>query len=398
MALVFALINKETLHYICEKKRVTTEFIKTRTRLDDDKIALWLDTSNSSLPTIKQAKKIASCLHIPFAALYMNPGDIPIKSIPNIKNLRTFQGAEIDDSALNVAVIDLLSERDFLLQTYSDFEISVSPFCPVVPQSANPVEWADALRNHFSIKVENQFKCKSPRQFFLYLKEQIENGGVFIQCFTDVPLECARGLAIYDPVFPVIGINENDRPPAKSFSIVHELVHLYKRDSSYCNNMVNSDTTAAEEVFCNAVAGELLVPERSLKIFLGSGVGGSQITEEKIKKIANHFSVSREVVIRRLYDLEVIDKVEYGTYSELLRQEFENEKEQSRIARQNGLATGIPRNIGRETVDRMSSTISKLLYQGYTQDYFSKQDIARHLDIDQKHINSYLLEVSKWSK
>jgi Zn-dependent peptidase ImmA (M78 family) len=39
-------------------------------------------------------------------------------------------------------------------------------------------------------------------------------------------LEIARAIALYDDKTPIIGINEEDRPPAKTFSIVHELTHL----------------------------------------------------------------------------------------------------------------------------------------------------------------------------
>ncbi len=44
--------------------------------------------------------------------------------------------------------------------------------------------------------------------------------GIFVQCFTDVPLENTRGFALYDSELPIIDINENDRPPGKSFSLI----------------------------------------------------------------------------------------------------------------------------------------------------------------------------------
>ena len=57
----------------------------------------------------------------------------------------------------------------------------------------------------------------------------------------------------------------------------------------------------------------------------------------------------------------------------------------------------IPKNISREAVDRTSPSVSKILYHGFKEEVFSKQDIARHLGIAQKHINKYLSEVAKWS-
>ena len=399
MAYTYALINKETLAYICGKKGISNNFISDRTKLNADKVALWLDSSDQALPTIKQAKAIANCIHVPFAGLYMNPSDIPLKQIPSVKNMRTMYGTYSEDnSALNIAMIDLLLERDFLISAGTELEQDAPPFVPCIPDSTDPIVWANSIRSQFEISIEKQYKCSSSRQFYVYLRNQIENKGVFIQCFTDVPLECARGFALYESTLPIIGVNDDDRPPAKSFTIIHELVHLMKRESSLCNDMTNTSQTLSEEIFCNAVAGELLVPERALNITLKNGQYVSPYSKEDILQISKHFSVSRDVIIRRMLDLNKIDQLEYETYADLFRREVEKEREEQREARKNGMTVGIPRDISRETIDRTSPSISRLLYYGFGEDYFSKQDVARHLGIDQKHVNKFLLEVSTWSK
>lgn len=398
MAYVYALINKDTLAYICREKGVTGDFIANKTKISATNLALWLAPSDSALPTIKQAKKLASCLHIPFAGLYMNSTDIPLKKIPNVRNMRTMLGTSIsDDSALNVAMIDVLLERDFLLNANDELRLTTKTFLPVVPEGNDSRIWANAIREQFSISLEQQYKCSSARQFYLYLREKIESEGVFIHCFTDVPIDTARGFAIYYEDLPIIGINDEDRPPAKSFSIIHELVHLFKRESSLCNDMNNSVATKEEEVFCNAVAGELLVPQDAISIVLSNNNCSAPYSKEDLKRIADRFSVSREVIIRRLLDLNKISKIEYDTYVDMFRKEIDYEREKQRTDRKNGINNSIPRNISREAIDRTSPSVSKVLYRGYGEEIYSKQDIARHLNIDQKHINKFLTEVAKWS-
>lgn len=398
MAYVYALINKDTLAYICREKGVTGDFIANKTKISATNLALWLTPSDSALPTIKQAKKLASCLHIPFAGLYMNSTDIPLKKIPNVRNMRTMLGTSIsDDSALNVAMIDVLLERDFLLNANDELGLTTKTFLPVVPEGNDPRIWANAIREQFSISLEQQYKCSSARQFYLYLREKIESEGVFIHCFTDVPIDTARGFAIYYADLPIIGINDEDRPPAKSFSIIHELVHLFKRESSLCNDMNNSVATKEEEVFCNAVAGELLVPQDAISIVLSNNNCSAPYSKEDLKRIADRFSVSREVIIRRLLDLNKISKIEYDTYVDMFRKEIDYERKKQRTDRKNGINNSIPRNISREAIDRTSPSVSKVLYRGYGEEIYSKQDIARHLNIDQKHINKFLTEVAKWS-
>lgn len=398
MSYVYALINKDTLAYICRKKGVSSDFIAKKIKINATKLALWLTPTDSALPTIKQAKNLASCLHIPFAGLYMNPADIPLKKIPNVRNMRTMMGtSSFDDSALNIAMVDVLLERDFLLNANDELGLTTKTFLPVVPKENDPQIWANAIREQFSISLEQQYKCNSARRFYLYLRERIESEGVFIHCFTDVPVDIARGFAIYYADLPIIGINDEDRPPAKSFSIIHELVHLFKRESTFCNDMNNSVVTKKEEVFCNAVAGELLVPQDALNIVLMDNNYSAPYSKEDIKRIAERFSVSREVIIRRLLDLDKIDKIEYNTYADLFRQEIEHEREKQRADRKNGIQNNIPRNISREAIDRTSPAVSKALYRGYGEEIYSKQDIARHLNIDQKHINKFLMEVAKWN-
>lgn len=397
MALVYATINKETLLHICNNKRVSTDFIIKKTKLNAAKVPLWLDAANPSLPTIKQAKVLATCLHIPFAGLYMNPVDIPLKRIPNIKNLRTMQGTSVpDDSALNIAIVDILLERDFLTNANKEFGQLVPTFAPNMPSEDDPIKWAQAIRTQFSIDLGTQYRCPSPRQFYLYLRNCIENGGVFVHCFVDVPVETARGLAIYEDPLPIIGINDEDRPPAKSFTLIHELVHLLKRESSLCNDMTHMATIAGEEVFCNAVAGELLVPTKALKIILRDKQFTAPYSVSDIQKIANRFSVSREVIIRRLLSIGKISNIEYDTYTDLFNQELEQERERQQIARKQGIKIGIPQSISRDAIDRTSPSVSKMLYHGFSEEVYSKQDVARHLSIDQKHIDKFLMEVSKW--
>lgn len=81
MGYVYATINKDTLAHICKEKGVSSEFLASKTKLNMSRLNQWLTPTDINLPTINQAKKIAACLHIPFAGLYMNPCDIPLKRI-----------------------------------------------------------------------------------------------------------------------------------------------------------------------------------------------------------------------------------------------------------------------------------------------------------------------------
>ena len=62
----YALINKEVIPYICDRKKVTTDYLAKNTGYKLDKIQMWIDVNDPTLPSINQAKKIAKALNIPF--------------------------------------------------------------------------------------------------------------------------------------------------------------------------------------------------------------------------------------------------------------------------------------------------------------------------------------------
>lgn len=147
--------------------------------------------------------------------------------------------------------------------------------------------------NNLGLSLDEQFMLSSSRKFYLYLRNKVENKGIFIHCFNGVSVEVARGFAIYDKKHPIIGLNADDRHPAKCFSIIHELVHIIKRESSLCNDNYSSFAALSEEIFCNAVAGELLVPNSALNALLLNGKYSTPYSIADIKLIADTFSVSK---------------------------------------------------------------------------------------------------------
>jgi len=324
----------------------------------------------------------------------MNAKDIPTQKIPPTRNMRTMYGNNaIDEGALGIATIDLLLERDFLIKISQELEIPFPSYSPPYFSESDPRYWANKIRKIFNLDLSFQYKCPSARQFYLDLRTQIESQGIFIHCFTDVSVETVCGIAIYDEGTPIIGINADDRPPAKSFSIIHELVHIFKRESAICNDMFNRLSSIQEETFCNAVAGEVLVPEKALTIILKNESIARPFTIEKIESLAKRFSVSREVIVRRLLDSNRIDSTENITFFD----EFRLELEQQRAEQKTIAGKVVPKNIVRTTFDRTSQAICKALYKGYSEEIYSKKDISHHLGIDQKHIEKFLAEVSRWS-
>ena len=392
---VRAFINKETLKYLREHIGITLPYIEKITKYNETKYLQWEDVNSCDFPTCLQAKKIAKCFRIPFAGLYMNAKDIKLQHIPKMYNMRTIRGNEsFDDSSLNLAIMDLLYSRELLISTKNELQESLSTFSFSIV-GTDVKQWADSIREIFKLELKEQYLLPSKRKFYLYIRNKIEKQGVFIQGFSGVDTEIARGVAIYNDLYPIIGINNDDRYPAKTFSIIHELVHIFKRQSTMCNDMVTSFSAQQEEVFCNAVAGEVLVPEQAIKTLVRNHKI-KDFTEDNIASLADVFCVSKEVISRRLLDIGKISQTEYDTFILEFKRTFDMEKEIEREKRKASGNNGF-RNITRETIDKTSGSLFQTLYHGYGEGLVDRQDIARYLRIDQKHISNILREVSQWS-
>jgi Zn-dependent peptidase ImmA (M78 family) len=391
--LIYAKVNKETLRFIRTTKKISFDYIHRITKFSEEKVISWEDINSDKYPTINQAKALASCYRVPFAGLYMDSKDINIAHLPPVVNKRTMIGSENDDSAVNLALLDLIDDRDFYLLTKESLNEPVPSFDLMISGSNDTAKWAREIRAYFNIDINEQFKKKSSRQFFLYLRERIESKGIFVQGFKKVDVSTLRGVAIVDNKMPIIGINEDDRYPAKSFSIIHELVHVINRTSSICNDMVRSYAGDDEEVFCNAVAGELLAPRDALFSIIKKY---NEFSLENLDAIAKKFSVSSEVIARRLLDTGICGRKWYEETSSALDIRFQTEKEALKTEIKMGLREGPKRNMSREAIDRTSSLLSGVLVRGYSEGLFDKTDLSVHIGIGYKHIEKYISEVMGW--
>ena len=92
-AVVYARVNRDTLRFIRETRKVSYDYITRITKFSQERIQLWESGEDDKWPTINQAKALAKCYHIPFAGFYMESVNIKVKTILELRNSRTIQSA-----------------------------------------------------------------------------------------------------------------------------------------------------------------------------------------------------------------------------------------------------------------------------------------------------------------
>jgi Zn-dependent peptidase ImmA (M78 family) len=134
-----------------------------------------------------------------------------------------------------------------------------------------------------------------------------ERAGILVFQATGIAPGEMPGFSLPDRPLPVIGVNRKLTPNGRTFTLLHESVHVFLGQSSICDieeGQLRPPEEQRVEVFCNAVAAAALVPREAL---LSEGLVASHPPRPRdwseafeLGSLGRVFGVSNEVVLRRL--------------------------------------------------------------------------------------------------
>ena len=200
-------------------------------------------------------------------------------------------------------------------------------------------------------------------------REVIQSHGVFV--FKDsFKTPNFSGFCLYDKKFPIIYINNNEAKTRQIFTLFHELAHILFHTSGFDpsdENYFRSQLTSHNkkiEVMCNEFAGAFLVPDESLP---------KRIDLKNIKKLANSYSVSQEVILRRFLKNKIISHQDYNQIiKNILKKYQETGKKKKLKGGGNYYAT-------KETY--LGEKYISLVFKKYHQKQISWDQLADFLDV-----------------
>ena len=168
-----------------------------------------------------------------------------------------------------------------------------------------------------------------PIALFAKLRAAAESAGVFVLVLGDlghhtlsIGADVFRGFAIADSVAPFVVINAKDARPARAFTLIHELAHIFLGQSGVSGSVSTEQPktdTARIERFCNDVAGEFLLPESHFrKVGVKFAANDIEAARSCIDLVASRWSVSEPMVA---YRFQRTGELTSETYQKL-RQEY----------------------------------------------------------------------------
>lgn len=320
MSIQYANIHPENISWARGRAQLNVAVLAKKLKITEKKLISW-ETGEGRI-TFKQAKILADALLIPFGYLFLEKLQNKALTIPDLRTIEN-QGLHKPSAEL-IRIVQIIQEqqswyKDYLLRQGFDVSLKIKVFNA---DSAAADIVAD-MRALLSIGVED--RKGHWEDFIRLLIKKIEDIGVLVVRQGDLggtkhPLSVAefRGFALFDPIAPFIFINQADAPSARLFTLIHELAHIWIGQSGVSDASIHADRK--EEILCNAVAAEFLVPEDSF-VQLWKNYDH---WEDNLPDLKSYFHVSTWVLARRALTLNFINDANYNQYISKLKEDYKN--------------------------------------------------------------------------
>ncbi len=313
-------VNPEMLRWARERARRTLHDLATQF----PKLEQW--ERGETQPTLRQAERFARAVHAPVGYLFLPRP--PVEHVP-IPDMRTVGNVHVGRPSPDLLeTIYVCQQRQ---EWYREFARSTGEEPCSFVGSAHLNDdiglTAARMRGFLGMDLAERRHIPTWSDALRRFIQQADDVGVLVMCSGVVfnnnrrrldPDEF-RGFALADSLAPLVFINAADSKAAQMFTLAHELAHIWIGQSALSDTQPVWLPDHAIERWCNQVAAEFLVPLDALR----AEYDPEAELHTELLRLARYFKVSTLVVLRRIYDIGGITRVQ-------LRQSYDAELERLR--------------------------------------------------------------------
>ena len=286
-------------------------------------------------PTLIQLQKLAKKYHRPLYTFFEEhiPQDDNYQVIPLFRkeNKTNYQ------SSLALFLRDVQDKQDWAKNYLIESGATKLDFIGSMNLEDKPKSVAEKIIQRLKLPASTSYNFSQRKGFLNALKNCLEDHNIFVSITGSygskpITIQQAQGFAVCDSVAPYIFVNTNNSDNAKIFTLLHELVHLFLNETGISDEVVKYRKPECYEdkveLFCNAVAAEILMPEEK---FLDFWSEQNSTLENKITKASQKFLVSELAVCVRIWKLGLISDEEFKkTFADIktkIQEWFDQQKE-----------------------------------------------------------------------
>lgn len=328
-------VNPEVLVWARETARLSREAAAAKLQIAAGAARLGEYENGVRQPTTAMLKKMAKAYRRPLLALYLTT---PPPRGETGEDFRNLPQRDTADEPLVAALLRDVKARQSMVREVMEEEQPEGarrlPFVGSMNMDHGVALVVASIREQLGFdRVE--FRAQgSVDAAFGYLRTKSEAAGIFVLLIgnlgthhTNLEVSAFRGFALADPVAPFVVINDQDARAAWSFTLLHEIAHLWVGASGVSGAYGES----ALERFCNDVASEFLVPAVELPLVGVTADMPADLHAERITAFASERLVSRSMVAYRLFRANRISFAQWEGLATRFRGEWRAVREEQRI-------------------------------------------------------------------
>lgn len=160
---------------------------------------------------------------------------------------------------------------------------------------------------------------------FALLRSRVEAAGIYVLLIGNlgshhsaIDVDAFRGFALADPIAPFVVINDQDAKAAWSFTLLHEVAHLWIGATGVSGRHFEG----AVEQFCNDVASSFLLPQRELDQLPITRATDLGEAARLVTEFAEERLVSRSLVAYRLFRADKITERTWRALTDTFRTQW----------------------------------------------------------------------------
>ncbi|MER2634014.1 MAG: XRE family transcriptional regulator [Rhizobiaceae bacterium] len=272
-------------------------------------------------PSRRQLLNISETYRRPLLTFYMQT---PPRESDRGQDFRTLpeSDAPSSEALLNALLRDVYARQGLVRAALEEAEEDEELRFVGCAKISNGVDaLVETMQNALEFSPVDFRAQKTVSDAFAALRASTEKAGVFVLLMgnlgtshSDIDPRVFRGFALSDPIAPFIVINENDSRAAWSFTLLHELAHVFLGETG----ISGYDGALESEKFCDAVAGRFLLDPAELAVIGTQKTVSSDELIKKIGKFAADRKLSRKMVAYNLLRSDQITRTVYRELSDLL--------------------------------------------------------------------------------
>lgn len=368
-----AMVDAPILKWARDTAGLSREEAARSLHINEAKVLAW--EQGDERPSMPQLRKMAAVYKRQLSDFYL---PAPPVEAPMPHDFRRLPGDGVFHygRALRYQLRQARQRRELALDLAGEQERELQQL-PTIQIAKATEGLGGQVRQLLKVGFEEQRRWRDPRKSYNAWRARVEAAGVLVFQVTGIQPAEMLGFSLTERPLPIIGINRKLAPNGRTFTLLHEFVHVLLRESSLCDideGFARPPQEQRTEIFCNAVAAETLVPRDALlsDLLVRPHARSRDWSDEELGAIARNFGVSSHVILRRLLTLGRTTQSFYASRAAVWREYEPTAAREDQEFR---------RNMPQEVISDLGRPFVSMLLDSYLNSNFSLSDTSRYLGL-----------------